>query len=122
MPGLSRSIPPFRAIANATVPQSMGATRQFVTEVVSGALEPLLQRHPWLPSDVLANFADIYDTSGLFTLLRRTMDAFQPAACEFSECLKQLVDCGLLTGADVIRTLDLLTHDRQVRLDDIFHI
>jgi hypothetical protein len=38
MPGLSRSIPPFRATADAPVPQSMSAARQFVTEVVSGPL------------------------------------------------------------------------------------
>ena len=110
MPGLSRSIPPFRATANATVPQSMCVTRQFVTEVISGPLEPLLQRYPWLPSDLLADFADIYDASGLFTLLRRAMDSFKSAPCEFSECLKQLVDRGFLTGADIIRALDLLTH------------
>ena len=38
MPGLSRLIPLFRATAEAPVPQSMSAARQFVTEVGSGPL------------------------------------------------------------------------------------
>ena len=38
MPGLSRSIPLFRATGDAPVPQSMSTPRQFVTEIVGGSL------------------------------------------------------------------------------------